>query len=52
MYTGPTNAKGYLNLTIGHMAILQYQLAYRFTEQQLILDDHHETRLGVNYDLG
>ena len=23
-----------------------------FLEQQLILDDHHEIRLGVNYDLG
>ena len=52
MYAGPTNAKGCLNLTIGQMTILQYQLAHSindFLEQQL--DDLHEIRLGLNYDL-
>ena len=28
MYAGPTNALGCLNLKIGHMTILQYQLAH------------------------
>ena len=54
MYAGPTNALGCLNLTLGYMTILQYQFGAQhqsIPEQQLILDDLHETRLRMNYDL-
>ena len=55
MYAGPTNA---VRLSQSHdrshddLGISVGEHYQWFPEQQLILDDLNEIRLGVNYDIG